>query len=126
MRFFLWSAVAGVVLAGIALFIICQPRLCVDIAIIAGLVLAALTVLGIFFLILYTLYKLAVLFFCTCGWLFNTYRNSRTGITRRYGRTIRTDEWNINRLPLREDEIECAMDEARASSLRKLRKELWE
>ena len=103
-----------------------QGRFTIDYGLMSAGVLIISLPVTVLFLIFYIPYKLAILFFCTGHWLFDTYRNSRTGITRQYVRTMKTDLRNVCRMPLTEDETECALNEARASFLRRLKKELWE
>lgn len=123
MRTLFLAATAVVLVPAVALFIICNPRLCLDWGRVIGLLLLALLLL---FLIFYIPYKLAVLFFCTSRWLFNTCRNSPTGTAWRQFRELKTDRRNIRWFAPydMEDEIDVMDIERRAAFVRKM-KEQW-
>ena len=125
MRSFIWFAVVVVAICSIALFIVCNPKPCIELAYLGGLLLAALIVL---FLAVYIPYKLLRLFFNMWKNHREAYRTSRSGITRQYFRELDTDRRNIRRWTPHdmEDEIKVMDEEARTSLVRRLKEGIWE
>ena len=125
MRSFLFFMIGLGLFLLISVFIIYQPGPSRDLAVIGGLILAALTVL---FLAVYIPYKLLGLFFGMWKNQREAYWNSRSGITRQFFRELKTDRRNVRRWTPAdmEDEIEVMDEEARTSFVRRLKEGLWD